>query len=330
MKEQKNEMIELLKFNKGFTDPERWVEYGITHNFQKIKAEKLKECPDCNARSIKHIGQFVYYSTLVNLQACSQCGLVFTDTRIDPKVISSHFEKAYKDEKYFLHRRRRIFDQIARIADNVAPRGGRVLDVGGAKGHLLARLQKRRPDLNLVLNDLSIEACDHAESIYGFETIWGGIKELELVQVRFDVIILSDVIYYEPDLRKLWDVLPCLLSENGTIIIRVPNKLALIRLWQLINRAIPRPADRKINDKIKFFNPEHLFVFCRRYLLTRLKKLGFHQVHAIPSELLLRDPQDLWHPLFYHFGKIIWMLSFGKIVITPSLLVVAQNKNVSD
>jgi 2-polyprenyl-3-methyl-5-hydroxy-6-metoxy-1,4-benzoquinol methylase len=324
MNEQKDEMIEVLKFNKGFTDPERWIEYGIVHKFKKIKAEKLEGCPDCSARSIEFIGQFVYYSTMVNLQACTQCGLVFTDTRIDPNVISSHFEQAYKDEEYFLHRRRRIFEQISRLAASVAPRGGRILDVGGAKGHLLATLKRRRPDLDFILNDLSKEACDHAESKYGFQTILGGINELEQVPVRFDVIILSDVIYYEPDLRKVWAVLPGLISENGTIIIRVPNKLALIRSWQFMSRAISRLADKEMQDNIKFFNPEHLFVFCRSYLSMRLKSLGFEQVIAIPSELLAHDRKDWWHPFFYYLCKILWIISFNKIVITPSLLVVAK------
>lgn len=326
MKEQKDQMIEMLRFNSGFIHPEKWVEYGISHKFEKIQADKIEKCPDCSARSFEFIGQFVYYSTLVNLEACTKCDLVFTDTRIDPNVIQAHFEQAYKDEAYFLHRRSRIFEQISSLVDSVAPRGGEILDIGGAKGHLLATLKRHRPDLNFVLNDLSKDACNHAESEYGFQTILGGINELERISSRFDVIILSDVIYYEPELHILWTVLPRLVSENGAVIIRVPNKLALIRSWQLLRRVISRPEDIEMQDNIKFFNPEHLYVFSRRYLLMRLKKLGFRQVVAIPSELLIHDQGDLRHPFYYYLCKILSIISFGKIIVTPSLLVIAKKK----
>ena len=327
--EEKDHMLEVLQFNQGFSHPEEWLDYGITHNFRRIQAKKLEECPDCDSLLLTHLGQFVYYSTLVNLQSCNQCGLIFSDTRIDPKVIQIHFEQAYKDETYFLKQRRRVFEQISSLADYAAIQGGWVLDVGGAKGHLLAMLKKRRPDLNFVLNDLSKEACDHAESEYDFKTILGGIDELEKVSFQFDVIILSDVIYYEPDLRKLWDVLPRLISDNGTVIIRVPNKLALVRSWQFIRRITSSHSRYKMQTSIKYFNPEHLFVFSRQYLLKRLKSLGFNHPLAVPSELLINQKKQLRYSLFYYLCKIVWLISFGLIIITPSLLVVARKNNSS-
>lgn len=324
MQEQESRMLKVLQLNRGFTHPEKWIEYGITHKFETTKAEKFEKCPDCSTQSFGFIGQFVYYSTLVNLLECYHCGLVFTDTRIDSEVISAHFEHAYKDEEYFAHRRHRIFQQIARIADEAVQAGGRVLDIGGAKGHLLAVLKIRRPDLHFVLNDISKDACDHAKSRYGFQTIVGGINKLEEASSRFDLIILSDVIYYESELRRLWNVLPRLVSEKGTIIIRVPNKLALIRSWQLLNRTITRSANSEMQDNIRFFNPEHLFVFSRQYLSMRLKNIGFERVFSKPSELLVNGRNDWMHPLLYYVCKAISILSFEKIIITPSLLVIAK------
>lgn len=327
MQDQKFQMLEILQYNKGFIHPEKWIEYGISHKFKKTKAERIDECPDCTAQSYKFIGQFVYYSTLINLQKCTQCGLIFTDTRIDPSIISAHFEQAYKDEEYFLLRRYRIFQQIAGLVVSASPLGGRILDVGGAKGHLLATLNEHRPDLTFVLNDLSKDACQHAESKYGFKTILGGINELERISSQFDVIVLSDVIYYEPQLRKLWAILPRLVAPNGTIIIRVPNKLGLIRFWLFMNRVISeiRSKDNRLQDKIKFFNPEHLFVFSRSYLINRLKSIGFNQVFTTPSELLISGRSDLVHPFLYYLCKIFSIISFGRLIFTPSLLVIAKH-----
>jgi SAM-dependent methyltransferase len=329
MKGPREEMLGVLKFNRGFTHPERWVDYGIAQNFVKTRSERVERCPDCEARSFGHIGQFVYYSTLVRLLECRQCGLVFVDTRIDPEVIQGHFEQAYKDEEYFAHQRRRVFEQMCGLVDGLAPRGGTVLDVGGAKGHLLAALKKRRPDLDVVLNDLSRDACVHAEATYGLRTIVGGVTELEMSARRFDVVIFSDVIYYEPELRRLWAVLPRLVAEDAAVVIRVPNKLAIIRLWQQFIRACSRQGANEMRDTITFFNPEHLYAFSRRYLLQRLRSLGFGEVCASPSELLACGRSDFRYASFHHLSRLTWLVSLRTVLITPSMMVIAKRRRSS-
>ena len=147
MQEQAIQMREILKSNKGFKNPEQWVDYALLHKFRRVEAEKLQACPDCGERESGFLGQYVYYSTLVELRSCENCELLFSDTRIDPKVIYAHFEKAYKDEEYFTRQRRGIFEQIADLVNSSACLGASVLDIGGAKGHLLAHVKKRRPDL---------------------------------------------------------------------------------------------------------------------------------------------------------------------------------------
>jgi len=325
MEDLEERMLAVLKFNGGFTHPERWIKYGLRHNFGRIQSEKLEECPGCKCRSFDAVGQYVYYSTLVSLQACARCRLVFSDRRIDSTVIQSHFERTYKDEVYFLDRRRRIFEQISALADVAAVQGGNILDVGGAKGHLLAMLKRRRSDLRLVVNDLSKEACDYAAHKYGFQTICSDVNALEGSLAKFDVIIMSDVIYYEPDLQKLWRVLAGLVAKNGSVIIRVPNRFALIYFWQLVTHGVRTRASAEMRDHVRFFNSEHLYVFSRPYLLTRLKELGFTQVTAIPSELLVKNRGDFWHPLYFFFCKIVSKISCGKLILTPSVLVIAKN-----
>ena len=121
-------------------------------------------------------------------------------------------------------------------------------------------LRKRRSDLRFVVNDLSKEACDYAAHKYGFQTVCGDFDALERNSFKFDVIIMSDVIYYEPELRNLWRILPSLVAENGVVIIRVPNKLPLICFWQFMIHAIGS-ANTEMQDRVRFFNPEHLCGF---------------------------------------------------------------------
>lgn len=322
--DHRQRMLEILLSNQGFDDPERWIDFGIAHCFKHVPAEKLLKCPDCDAPFSEEIGQFVYYSTLVKLRLCTRCGLAFTNTRIDPLVIQSHFENAYKNEDYFLNRRRSIFNQIVDLVDQVAPKGGRVIDVGGAKGHLLAMLKERRPDLSLVLNDLSQAACAFASSRYDLETVCGDIHEIDRMHSPFDVVIMSDMLYYEPQLNMLWRVLPRIFSGNGAVIIRIPNKYALILFSQFIIKSTSPRKNRAMQSRIKLFNPEHLYLFSRRYIETRLNKIGFLKVKTLPSKLLVHNRWDL-RQLFYYIANAVSFLSNSKFIISPSAVVIATN-----
>jgi len=327
MEEQKHRMLELLQVNKGFAQPERWIDYGIEHNFQRVQAEKLKECPDCSNRSFRFFGQYVYYSTLISLQECAHCGLIFSDTRIDSQVIQSHWEHAYKDENYFQYKRSRIFNQIAKLVGNFAPQNGSVLDIGGSKGHLMAILKQHRHDLTLVLNDISKTTCDFAASQYGLETICGGVKTLEQIPLHFDVVIMSDVICYEPELNRFWKLLPHLVSSGGTVIIRGPNKLPLIRLCRFIEQFTIASEKQKMQSHIRFFNPELLYIFSRHYLLTKLRNLGFSQVMTMPSELLIENKKFRYALLCYsYFAKALSIFSHNKLIITPGFLTIARKQ----
>jgi SAM-dependent methyltransferase len=325
VEEQKQQMLEVLRSNKGFTKPERWLEYALLRNFKKVRAEELRECPDCGHDVSNAVGQYVYYSTLVRVQECARCGLLFSDKRIDPQIIRAHFEHGYKGEAYFQNSRRRIFEQIAALADFAAARGGHVLDIGGAKGHLLALLRARRPDLHFSLNDLSEEACDFAAREFGFQTFCGDAGALQAIQTKYDLILLSDVIYYEPRLRLLWASLARLVASNGVLIIRVPNKALLIRLWQRMLRAGNGQASLEMQDQIRFFNPEHLYVFTRRYLLARLKGLGFTQVTFVPSELLGGALGSFWQRAYFALCKMLAAVTCGRWILTPGLLVIAKS-----
>jgi SAM-dependent methyltransferase len=325
MEEKKNDMLAILQGNKGFDRPEQWIDYGMEHNFKPIKAVKLDYCPDCGNRIFKGIGQYIYFSTLIKLMKCKKCGLILSDTLIDPQEIQFHFEYTYKDEEYFQKRRNRIFNQIARLVDKVTPPRGSVLDIGGAKGHLLSIIKKRRGDLKLVLNDLSKDACDFAANTFTLDTVCCNIEGLGRISSRFSTVLMIDVLYYMPDLNEVWKLLPHLVAKGGAVVIRVPNKFPLILFFQRIAQLFASHEKRKLWDRINFFNPEHIYVFTRDFLVSRLRSLGFSETVTLPSELLVPARRGLWHAFFYRIARALWTASHGKIIITPGFLVVASS-----
>lgn len=315
---------EMLR-RQGFDDPERWIDYAHRHEFRQTPSVRLAGCPDCGARSFRSIGRYVYYSTLMTLRLCDGCGLAYADTRIDPAVLHAHFERAYKSEEYFLEARRRIFEQLAGLVARLAPRDGSVLDVGGAKGHLMAAARRCRPDLRVTVHDVSESACAWAASAFGFQTICGTVTALERLDASFDVVVMSDVIYYEPDVARLWKLLPGLVAPRGAVLIRVPNRLQWIRLGEFLGSLVRSRRAQETRDRITLFNPEHLYVYSRGLLLRRLRTLGFGRVEALPSELPAAGARSRLLPvLHYVVAKAAHRASFGKWILTPSVIIVGR------
>ena len=318
-----HEYLEILKANVGFeAAPQRWVPYARRQAFRRVGAEKLRSCPDCDGQDVAPIGQYVYYSTLCRLCRCRGCDLVFSDTRLDPTVIAQHFERHYKDESYFSRQRKTVIDQVASIIDTCAGHKASVLDIGGAKGHLMAALRARRPDLDLTVNDLSGDACDHARRHFGLRTISGPLSALQDSGVQYDVIALIDVMYYEPDLKALWAVISRRLKTGGVAVIRIPNRSWIVRTSERAKDLCLSTHRRSMTARISFFNPEHLYVLSRRYLQRPFAQLGFADARFEPARLIAPAPSTrLGCSLFFALAAGIAAFSGGRIVLTPSQLI---------
>lgn len=327
MAKLKRDYRTILERNVGFNGNSRWMRYARKHGFKEVKAARIRRCPDCGGRPLpKTWGQFIYYSTLIRLLECSECGLVWGDVHLDPHVVRTHFDVVYKDDKYFRVSRRRIFRHLARVIDRVAPPGARVLDIGGARGDLMAQLVARRPDLYVVVNDIAEIATSSAAERFGFATLTGDAGALVEHEGRYDVIVMSDVLTYEPDLRLLWTALGRLLAPGGSVVIRSQNKWLLIKLWQQWYRATRSRARQRLQASIRPFNPEHIYVIKSRYLETRLESLGLRDVRVLPSPQLATRGTTLLTSLYFGFASAVSWLTRGAIAVTPSIIVVGTNR----
>jgi SAM-dependent methyltransferase len=325
MSDDRISVLSVLQHNVGFDVPERWIDYAMRHGFRPVKAMVVGHCPDCGDKPKRSLGQFVYYSTLVRLVECVNCGLAWTNVRLDPRVLMRHFEDHYKDDEYFLRSRRAIFDQLVSRIARSAPLRGSVLDIGGAKGHLMHALIARRPDLAVVVNDLSASATEYAQEHFGIPTITGDVRALFRDGARYDVVVLSDVLYYEHDIADMWSALQTLIARGGSVLIRVPNRFHLLRVSQSVRNLLRSAQQRAMQTDIPFFNPEHVLLLSRRYLVGRLRHLGFTNIHCLPSPLLRSElVPDAVSQLVFQFARLANVVSGGRLVVTPSMLVSAN------
>ena len=329
-----DQWVDILRDEQGFheysdAELEEWVPIARASGFKRVRGTRLTECPECAENRLQRIGQYVHYSNLVHLERCARCDLVFSDLLLPPEIVREHFEVAYKSERYFEERRSKIFAVIADLAESCLPRGGRVIDIGGAQGHLLAALKTRRPDIDLLLNDLSDRACEHAAEAYGLPTVCGPVVDLATPETPFDLALLVDVIYYEPNLAGLWSSIDRIVGTPGSLILRVPNSFQLLRGFATLARIVS-PRRARYATSLRLFNPEHIYVFTRRYLEQRLTSLGFANVEFLPSPMLAGGGARRWiSHLVAGAGWLTAKLTIGRVVASPSMLVLARRPSRS-
>lgn len=170
--------LDILKYNQGFDKPQDWIEYAKQHNFTKVKAIKLIQCPDCKSIDFKEIGKYVYYSQLIRIKECKNCSLIFSDVILDKEILKKHFEVAYKDDIYFERKRRPIFNQILKTLLREYSDKKDVLDIGGAKGHFGKMLKEKNLRYNITVNDVSQIACEFASEKIGLKSICCPLEDL--------------------------------------------------------------------------------------------------------------------------------------------------------
>jgi len=316
--------IRILETNGGFGTVPLWLDYAKSHKFQVVSSTRIEDCPYCSNVDFETVGQYVHYSNLITLNRCLICDLIFSDTLLNAETISEHFERSYKDETYFSLQRREIFHHIVQLCDDMVPYGGDILDIGGAKGHLLDQIAKKRPDANCVLNDMSESACSYAEQKYGLETFCSPSSDLARINRKFDLILAIDVIYYEPELAKLFSAISSIAKHGSRLIIRIPNHHLLIRATSILEKRLKSEQSRALQHKVRWFNPEHLYVFSRDFLTRSLQEVGFFRVSFNASPLLIRQgyPSFLTKTAFA-LSEGFNCLSRGKVVFTPSQFVIA-------
>ncbi len=91
---------------------------------------------------------------------------------------------------------------IAQAAAAVTPHAKSVLDVGCGAGNYTLKLLKERPDCDCTLIDLSLPMLERAKQRVGaatsgnVEILQGDIREIELGEARFDVIVAASVLHH--------------------------------------------------------------------------------------------------------------------------------------
>ena len=182
----------------------------------------MKNCRICNAENISVIStqsNDYFTNEKFRLSKCNNCGIVLTDPI--PLNLSNHYDTNYRKYNSLTMSILSFFYKIrTRKWMKLYSKPGRVLEIGCGNGMMLNEFKINGWEVSGV--ERNINVTNNAELNYGINLY---TPDLYVIpdHLKFDLIILFQVLEHVDDLDSLLNKLYLILNPNGKIIIGVPN-----------------------------------------------------------------------------------------------------------
>ena len=159
---------------------------------------------------------------------CRGCGLAYLNPRPTAEEIARYYPRSYFDE------RRRHGERYRRLAAYVPGAGGRLLDVGTARGDFLALMRDAGWEV------AGIEPYASAGNPHGLPIHRLPFPErCDLPPASYDVITAWAVFEHLRDPAAAFEVCGRLLRPGGRLVLQVPNLRSVYSRWAL-QEDVPR------------------------------------------------------------------------------------------
>ena len=238
-------------------------------------------CPLCDADTARRL----VTKRGCDVVRCTACGLVFVWPQPRPEELEALYSAGgYHAEVDEAERRRTFARRLAQIED-LAPRRGRVLDVGCSKGYFLD--VARAEGWDAVGVDLNRNAVDEAQA-RGLDIRHGDLDAQGFEDGSFDVVTLFDLLEHTSAPRATLAECRRLLRPGGVLVASTPN------IGGLVPRVTYWLFARTLGAWDHPTPPGHLVQFSRRTLRKMLEGAGY-EVVAVRAEHI---------PVGYSVGKL--------------------------
>ena len=203
---------------------------------------------------------------------CVQCGLVYTNPRLDGQDILDSYV-AVEDPLYLQERDGRVltFERHLRPLEKIKPPPGRLLDVGAYTGVFVEIAGRHGWDAWGL--EPSHWAVSEARRL-GLHMIEGTLASADLSEASFDVVTLWDVIEHVTDPYDEIQRAYRLLKPGGLLVVHTMDIDSLFA--KVMGRRWP------------WLMEMHIYYFSRRTLAAMLEKAGFGILRASPQGRYLR------------------------------------------
>jgi tRNA (cmo5U34)-methyltransferase len=185
-------------------------------------------------------------------------------------------------------------DLIASVAAATTPNASHLLDIGCGAGNYTLKLLQHLPDLNVTLVDLSKPMLDRAVERVRLvtkgeiETAQGDIRELDLGESRFDIIVAAAVFHHlrgDSEWASVFGKCHRALRPGGSIwisdLVAHPNREVQAVMWERYGKYLEQLRGPEYR--------EHVFAYIEQedtprpvvYQIDLLRKVGFREVEIL-------------------------------------------------
>ncbi|MFC1966402.1 class I SAM-dependent methyltransferase [Chloroflexota bacterium] len=278
-----------------------------------VQLESVLVCPLCGSTAAERWGN--------RFCECYSCRVAFRPKAPDDQL-AQYWKNQYWSEariEWYM-RRRSAFKHAKRVLEKYMPGKGIVLDIGCGVGEFLTLCAK--DGWQTVGFEPSAIACEVAKCS-GIEVVNNFFSSNLLTQTackgKVDAIFMSNILDQVSDPLELLREVNKVLKDGGVILIRTPN-ITFNKILRLHRRNPRRNAPPQAKDTLYIFHPytmKLLFQKVGGYKLSFLNSKPFVETQSQPVKRLLSSG------VMFRVTNLLYWLTLRKVVITPSMLVVA-------
>ncbi len=177
---------------------------------------------------------------------------------------------------------------ITEAASRIVPMAENLLDIGCGAGNFTLKMLSKKKNLQCTLVDLSRPMLDKAiervsaEASGKVEAIQGDIREIELPENHFDIILAGAVLHHlrdESDWEYVFDKLFKILRPGGCLmisdLITQDTKLLNDYIWEKYGDYLENHGGKEYRDKVLEYVGKEDSPRSLNYQFELMKKTGF-------------------------------------------------------
>jgi 2-polyprenyl-3-methyl-5-hydroxy-6-metoxy-1,4-benzoquinol methylase len=258
------------------------------------------------------------------------CGLIFRAENdfLDRGKAILHYSSIDPHESVGAAKRKFFRKALGILSRTKSSRSRKILDIGCGFGYFLDLAARYGWDVYGV--EIVKQGVETSRAKFGKAKIHHGtLNNANHRQMAFDAITLWDVLVEINDPFSELNECYRILRDGGTIGIRVRNSLFQKLVFYFHSRF------QKVANKIGIKKPYvfHQYSFNRKSITSLLTRAGFSNIKVRNSPLSQGDPYKhvnnaqlikLVKYMIVAISEATYFLSFGRIIIGPSLLIWAE------
>jgi tRNA (cmo5U34)-methyltransferase len=185
-------------------------------------------------------------------------------------------------------------DLITEAARCVTPAAQKVLDIGCGAGNYTLKLLAKLPGLSATLVDLSQPMLDRARERVreagagNIETIQADIRELDLPDAQYDIILAGAVLHHlreDEEWKRVFRKLYRALRSGGSLwisdLIRHDSESIQGLMWQRYGAYLQELGGKEYQEKVFAYIDKEDTPRSLRFQLDMLKEAGFGEVEIL-------------------------------------------------